>query len=407
VTVYPMVDDGSGAASEGEITPEGPQVSDESYVVRANNIDSEVFTIAIGATVAEIITSIVDAINGSLNMPVIATDNTTDVVLTSKWEGTSANDIVVSVVGPTAGGTTFAFTQPTGGAVNPDITTALALIGDVWETLVLNCLDVADTTNLDLYQTEGESRWGALVRKPFIVFSGETATTAASAIAIPDARKTDKVNAQLVSPGSEDLPFVVAARGVARIAALADSNPPHDYGSQPLTGLVPGADSDQWSYADQDLAVKGGSSTAQVKDGVINLSDTVTFYHPDGDANPAYRYIVDIVKLQNVIYNLDAIFDTSEWAGAPLLPNDQPTTNRSAKKPKTAVAAVCAVLDGLGLDAIISDAKTAKANTFAEIDAANPKRLNVSTTVQLSGNTNIISVDLNFGFFFGAVTVTA
>ena len=44
---------------------------------------------------------------------------------------------------------------------------------------------------------------------------------------------------------------------------------------------------------------------------------------------------------------------------------------------------------------------TAKAATTASINATNPKRLDVSTTVQLSGNTNILSVDLNFGFFFG------
>ena len=401
VTVYPMVDDASGTPAAGDITPSGVQVTEESYVVRVNNIDSESFTIAAGAAIAAITAAITTAINATLDMPVIAVDNSTDVGLTSKWEGTSANDLVVSVVGPSAV-TTFAFTQPTGGTNNPDITSALALIGDVWETLVINCLDVADTTNLDRYETEGESRWGALVRKPFVVFSGETAAAVATAITVPDARPNDRVNSQLVSPGSDDLPFVVAARGVARIAKLADENPPHDYGSQPATGLTPGADSDQWDYLERDQAVKAGSSTVKVKDGVVNLDDVVTFYHPSGDPNPAYRYVVDIVKLQNIIFNLDLIFATPEWDGAPLLPDDQPTTNRSAKRPKTAVAAVSAVLDTLGLEAIISDPETAKANTQAEIDSGNPKRLNVTTTVQLSGNVNIISVDLNFGFFFGS-----
>jgi hypothetical protein len=65
------------------------------------------------------------------------------------------------------------------------------------------------------------------------------------------------------------------------------------------------------------------------------------------------------------------------------------------------------MLDSLGLNAIISAPETAKANTAAAINDQNPKRLDVSTTVQLSGNTNIISVDLNFGFFFGAQTVVA
>jgi len=188
---------------------------------------------------------------------------------------------------------------------------------------------------------------------------------------------------------------------------VADNNPPQDYGSQPATGLTPGTDGEQWTFIDRDVAIKKGSSSIQVKDGVVNLSDTVTFYHPTGEPIPAYRYVVDIVKLQNILFNLDLIFATEEWDGAPLIPDDQPTTNRSAKKPKMAVAEVAAMLDSLGLNAIISDPETAKANTFAEIDPGNPKRLNLVTTLQLAGNTNIISVDLEFGFFFGTPQVVA
>ena len=194
---------------------------------------------------------------------------------------------------------------------------------------------------------------------------------------------------------------------MARIAKLANNNPPHDYGSQDATGLTPGTDGEQWDYTLRDQAVKGGSSTTEVKDGVINVSDVVTFYHPTGDTTPAYRYVVDIVKLQNIIFNLDLIFANADWDGAPLIPDDQHTTNRDAKKPRTAVAEMGSMLDSLGLNAIISDPVTAKANTFAEIDSQNPKRLNAVTTVQLSGNANIISVDLNFGFFFGTSTPVA
>jgi phage tail sheath gpL-like len=273
--------------------------------------------------------------------------------------------------------------------------------------MVLNCLDIADTTALDAYQTFGDGRWGALVRKPLVVFTGNTATTVTAATTVSDARKTDRVNSQLVAPGSDELPLVVAARQLARIAKVANNNPPQDYGSQAATGLEPGADGDQWTYADRDSAVKKGSSTVEVKDGVVNISDVVTFYHPSGDPIPAYRYVVDIVKLQNIIFNLDLIFAVPEWDGAPLIPDDQPTVNRSAKKPKAAIAAVCAMLDSLGLNAIISAPETAKENTFAAINEQNPKRLDVATTVQLSGNTNIISVDLNFGFYFGQATVVA
>lgn len=407
VTVYPLVDDGAGVVSTGDITPGGSPTVAASYIVRINNIDSEEFVISVGDSVADIVTAMTAAVNASLNVPVIATDDTTDMGFTSKWKGTSANDIIVEVVGSTTAGNSFAITQPVGGLVNPDVDDALNQVGNVWETMALNCMDVADTATLDKYATFGEGRWGALVRKPLVVLTGNTATTVANATAVSDARKTDRTNGQLVAPGSNDLPFVTAARQLARIAVVANNNPPQDYGSQDATGLTPGADGDQWTFVDRDAAIKKGSSGVEVKDGVVNIADVVTFYHPTGDPIPAYRYVVDIVKLQNIIFNLDLIFATPEWDGAPLIPDNQPTVNRAAKKPKSAVAAVASMLDSLGLNAIISDPETAKANTLAEIDSGNPKRLNVSITVQLSGNTNIISVDLNFGFFFGAAQVVA
>lgn len=409
VTVYPLVDDGSGVAATGDITPSGAATGAASFVVKVNEIQSEAFTVANGDTVATIVTAITAAINAVVEMPVTAVDSTTKVDLTSKWKGTSANDLVVEVEATSTddSGITYALTQPAGGLVNPDVDTALNQVGNVWETMFLNCMDVADTGTLDKFSTFGEGRWGALVRKPMVSFIGNTAKTVSAATAVSDARKTDRTNAQLVAPDSNELPLIVAARQLARIAPLANNIPAHDYGSQKATGLEPGADGDQWTYADRDSAVKKGSSTIEVKDGVVNISDVVTFYHPSGDPLPAYRFVVDIVKLQNAIFNFDLEFASTEWDGAPLIPDNQPTVERTAKKPRMAVAAAAGIIDSLGLNAIISDPETAKANTTAEIDAGNPKRLNLSTTIQVSGNTNVKSVDLNFGFFFGTPEVVA
>lgn len=407
LTVYPLVDDAAGVASAGDITPSGAATAAGSYQVVINNIASESFVIAIGDAVADIVAAATAAINAVLEMPIIAVDNATDVGLTSKWEGLSANDIFVAIDGPTTLGVSFAITQPVGGLVNPDVQDALDQVGDVWETMLINCMNISDTATLDLYSAFGEGRWGALVRKPLVVFSGETEAVLATAIALPDARPTDRTNVQLVAPGSVDLPFVVAARQVARIAVIANNNPPQDYGSQDADGLTPGTDGEQWTYLQRDTAVKAGSSTVEVKDGVVNVSDVVTMYHPSGDPTPAYRYVVDIVKLQNIIFNLDLIFATDEWDGAPLLPDNQPTVNRTAKKPKMARAAVATLADNLGLQAIISDTEFTKDNTLAEIDSGNPKRLNMVVPVKLSGNVNITSIDLQFGFFFPAVVPVA
>jgi phage tail sheath gpL-like len=407
VTFYPLEDAAGSAAAAGDITPAGSATSAGSFRVLVNNIRSEAFLVNTGDSVAVMVTAMAAAIAATLDLPVLASDDTTDVGITAKWQGQTGAGIILAIEGPTDIGVTFAFTQLTGGAANPDVQDALDQVGDVWETLFLSCMDIAHTSSLDTFSAFGEGRWGALVKKPCMVFTGNTATTVAAATAVSDARKSDRTNSQLVAPGSDDLPFVTAARQLARIAVVANNNPPRDYGSQDATGLTAGVDGDQWTYPERDQAVKAGSSTVEVKSGVVNLSDTVTFYHPDGDPIPAYRYVCDIVKLQNIIFNQDLIFSTDAWDGAPLIPDDQPTSNRSAKKPKTAVAAVAAMIDSLALEAIISDPETAKATIVAGINGANPKRLDIAWTAQVSGNANIISIDFNWGFYFGTAPVVA
>ena len=402
---FALLEDGYDAApATGTITPGGAQTASKQYRVVVSGIRSAPFVVAAAESVASRCAKITAAINGQLDMPVIAEDGGTVVNLTSKWAGVSANAIVVEVEGEEAGGT-FAVVQPSGGLVNPSVSPALAQIGNVWETFVLNALNIDDTDALNAYREFGEGRWGALVRKPLVVFTGVTDTTVDNATAISAERTTDRVNAQLVAPGSVNLPFVVAARELARIAVMANNNPPADYAGLKATGLLPGDDGDQWDYPTRDQAVKAGSSTVEVNGGVIELADTVTFYAPAGDPLPAYRFVNDIVKVANIIYNLALIFEAQEWKGAPLIPDSQPTANPLARKPKAAKAAVCVMHDALGLAAIISDPEFAKANTTAAIDTQNPRRLNVQTTVKLSGNTGIVDVSLNFGFYLGTPVV--
>ena len=408
MTLYPVQADGSGVASLGDITPVGTtQSATAEYTVLIGGIPSARFVIEAGTVVLnDIGEAITAAINGNVNMPMIAADTVPPVSdLTAKWKGAATNDLTVSITGPD-NGITFTFTQPVSGAVNPNIQAALDNITGIWETLIVNCMEHDDTTTLDLLETFGLGRWGTLVKKPVIALTGYTESTTAAGIVIGEARKaTDRINGYITALGSVTLPLQVAARGAARIARQANDNPPVGYATQLLDGVSAGAESLQLSYADSDASVKAGVSTSKLIGGNVALEDTVTFYHPDGEDPPAYRYVVQIVKVVQIIFNLDLIFNADGWAAAPLIPDDQATTNPAARQPKAAKAAVNGMIDDLALAAILSDPETAKALTTAVIDSGNPNRLNVTLTVQISGNTGIISIDLNFGFFFGTAAV--
>lgn len=406
VTVLPLNDDGAGAAAVGTITPAGVAAATAVYYARISGILSSPIAVIAADTVAAQVSAFVAAISAILSMPVLAANTGgTTATLTAKWKGATGNEIKVEILDANlnpALGSLFTVVNPATGAADPTVTSALAGIGGEWITLLVNSFHATNATILSAIQLKGEARWDQQVRRPFVAFCGNDESVLATAIATPNGRKTDRVNCQVVSPGSVHLPVQIAAAQVREIAKVADDNPPTDYGSRKVTTLLPGADAVQWDYIQRDAAVKAGSSTVEIKNGVVCISDVVTMYHPDGEIPPAYRYVVDIIKLMTVIYNLDLEFAQPAWDGAPLIPDGQPTVNPNARKPSSAKAAVNRILDGLALEAIISDPATAKESTTANISSSNPKRLDVSTTVQLSGNSNIISVDLNFGFFFGA-----
>lgn len=405
VTVYPLQDDGSGIAASGDITAgTGTQTSTQAYILKIAS-ETVTFTITIGDDEDAAAAAIEAAINANINMPVIAVATLGVVAITSKWKGESANDIVMSISG-TIAGITLTITQVSSGAINPAVDgsgVGLNLFGDIWETIVVNCFEYTDTTTLDAFSTFNEGRWLASVRKAFIVIGGSVETTVATLTAAGDLRKTDRTNSIIVVPNSVALPLEIAARAISRIAKQANNNPPVDYAGLSLSGIDAGEPSDQFTYTERDALVKAGIATTELVDGVSELSDTVTFYHPDGETPPAYRYVVDIEKVLTIVFNLDLIFNSDNWKGKVLIPDSQATVNKDARQPKTAKAAIFALIDNLGLQAIISDTDFAKENTTAAISGSNPKRLDIITTMKLSGNTNIISIDFNFGFFFGSV----
>lgn len=406
VTVYPLPTPTAGAPAQaaGSITPSGTITKTQTYYVKISNILSGAIVLEAGDVVADMTAKITAAVNGVLGMPGTMADGSTVANFTVGWSGSSGDNVKISVVEPDDGEATFVVVQPTGGSGDIAVSGAghgLDLIGEVWETHILNCLDYTDSTNLNLYSTYNEGRWAAEVYKPLVVFTGTHEATLATVTAVTDARKTDRTNAILTNPGSDDLPLVIAADQLRRIAKLANENPPHDYGSQDCPRLVPGADSAQWTSAQRQTAVLAGTSTIEVKDGIVNCSDIVTCYHPTGEEPPAYRYVCDIEKIATMIYNTDLIFNNSNWDGAPLVPDNQAVKNPTAKKPKMALSALYALFDSAAEEAIISDPDFAKENTSAEISSTNPKRLDINEVFKLSGNANVISVDLDFGFYFG------
>ena len=403
VTVYPLDDSGTGVVADGSIDAVGDATEDASGYVYIGGVKSSKIVISNEDTAAEALAIIKTAIDAVLHMPV-----TTGVIaagslpLEAKWLGESGNDITLDVSELIVAGLTFSVTDMANGANNPSVQDALDIIDETWETFIINCMNYDDTTNNALYHTANEARWEQTVKKPFIVFTG-CVDNYATRTAITDAAaaKAYRTMALVQSCGSRELPFVIAAQGfVNDIAQKANDKPAHNYIGT-LEGLQTGVDTVQEAHSVRDAAVKLGSSTNIKVGSLAVIADIVTWYHPAGEDPPAYRYVVDIVKLMNIIYNLDIIQET--FRGRPLLPDDTPTNDPDAVQPKMIQSVLSVLADSLasGRSAIIADADFTKENMSVSINATNPKRIDTVFPVKLSGNVEVNSTDVYFSFYLG------
>lgn len=363
--------------------------------------------VAKGATAAQVMADIVTAVNAVMERPCVAelTEATeTDpahVKLTARWSGALGNRISLAWSGDIPG-LTVALTAFADGAGVPSVDDALNAIGpNLWATFILNTFDYknadgSESVLLDKYFSFADARWSWLEKMPCYVAHGCTDSYAVRT-AISDNRKDDYANFFCVSVGSPELPFVVAAKWLMDIMTTADSNPPQGYVGN-LTGLKRGEDSVQEKPIVRNQSVAKGSSTNITSGSVAAINDTVSFYHPAGSGRfPARRYIVDGVKLMNIVYNLRIITEAPDVKASPLVSENQPTINPTAKSTKDFKTWFANLAVSLGENAILDDSEFTIKNLVVERDSANKNRVNYKFPAAISGNIEIVDGEVLFG----------
>ena len=411
VRMYPLQAGASAAAAAGDVTFVGTSTRQIVFQVRVGGVLSESIVVPSGTAAAAMGALVDPAVDNVLDMPVTSapTSGTDGVDLTAKWLGVTGNDIGIELINfPTDAGLTATITAMAAGAVAPDVTVALNQVGTRWESMLINAAaPYDDATTNNAFMTWGEGRWLPLGKRQAVVFNATSETDRNTLITHGDTRRLDRINVVAAMPGCKSTPWAMAAREVARVALTANNRPARDYGSQVLSGLIPGTDAEQFEYTDRDLLVKAGISTTEVRNGAITISDTVTYYHPEGDPLPAYRFVKNIVKLQQTTYNVRINFETARWDGAPLLLDTDFTTDEDAVKPKTARATAAAIVDGLADAAIVGMRDETKSGIRAQINTQNPDRLDLVIPWKVSGNANQIAITQEFSFIFGTAGVAS
>ena len=409
VDLFLMDDASTGVAAVYTISATDTISEDTVFTVRVGGVQAKQFVASEDDDADTVLGYIKDAITAELKMPVTAGTVTTGALpLTFKAAGEIGNNLEIEInseplvasPGEVFSGMTFSIAATTAGAVNPDITDMLDLIDNEWYTvLIMGTAQYTDTTTLDAVETFVKGRWSPLVKKPCVAIWA-TSDDYATRAAVTSIRPLDYANSVTAFKDAPNMWHVLGARHGALIAVTANAEPARNYAS-----LVDGAivsDTSSETDAIRELSLQGGCGTASLFNGRWIQHDTITMYAPEGNDNPEYRYVVDIMKLANLIYTLDQVVGAQRLKGLPLLADTaEVTSSQEFIRPRDMAGLLKNLADQQLNQLLLAESDYTKDNLTVQINSTNPKRLDIFYPARMSGNAEIFDVSLRFAFYFG------
>lgn len=246
-------------------------------------------------TTATIRTKLLNAINASVALPVMATAGTGngDIDLTCKWGGATGNDIDLRVThyqdDIIPQGVTVTVTAMSEGAVDPDITPVISGMKN-WRSTEI-AMPYTDSTNMGILEEELEKRFSFDNMK-----DGQAVTVKRGTEGEITAWKQPRNCVQVHTIGvtkDRTNPWETAAMAAATIEGHCSIDPAEPFTGVTLVGYQgPKKEDDfEWETQKNNLLVAGVSVMEVMDDGTANLLRMVNNYvkHPTGAADPSWR----------------------------------------------------------------------------------------------------------------------
>ena len=409
--VYPQAEAGGAVAAIQSITPVGSANKNATHTVVINGrrgVDGirYDFSVVDGDNPAAIVAKIIDAVNAVLASPVIATDGTGKVNMTTKWKGLTSNDLDIFV--DTNGvdvGVIYGIIFETGGSATPSISAALALFGSIWNTTLINSYGFPVLGDLEAFngipdKLNPTGRYVGIIMKPFIALFGDTSTDPS---AITDSRKVEVTNAVCPAPNSPGWPMEAAANMAAISARIFQDAPNLDVNAKSYSDMPVPDDEVIGSMNDynfRDSIVKKGSSTVDLVAGKYQIQDFVTTYHPDGEVPPQFRYVRNLNLDFNVKFGY-ALLEEINVVDHTIAKDGDIVDAVNVIKPKQWKQIIDKYAESLGLRALIADVPFMQDSIQVELSGVNPDRLETFFKYKRTGIARISSTTAEAGFNFG------
>jgi phage tail sheath gpL-like len=289
----PLADAGGAVKAVGSFTFSGaPTVAGTFRLYCGGQLIS--VPVAAAAAPATIAGLVVTAASAITDLPcTVAVDgvNTAKVNFTAKHGGLTGNSIDLQYNYyqdeelPAGSGVTIV--QPTGGAGNPDVTAAVAAMGDVWLTDWANAY--TDSANLQVLEAELASRYQYGRKLEAQMYSVVKGTL--SALGTLGAARNSPHHVYLQGSNEPMPPWEKAAESCAMAAYWSGIDPARPLQNLPYVHCLPPKISAQFTQPERDILLHTGIATTKAVSGQMYADRFITTYQYNSAGGPDTSYL--------------------------------------------------------------------------------------------------------------------
>lgn len=297
-------DDGAGVAATGTITYTGTATENGTLYIWVGGRRYEVAVLTTDS-VSTIATNTVAEINADDDRIVQASAALGVVTLTARNDGSFGNEIDVRVNyyedETTPAGLTAAVVAMSGGATNPDITTALsALTEDQYNIITMPYTDANNLTTLD---NELDDRFGPIRQNFGVCFMAKRDTFAN--LSTFASTKNSK-NYSVMGMDGPNSPWEWAAQIAGRVALAAQIDPARPFQTLTLPTILAPKESEMFTWAERQNLLEDGISTYNVVGGNVVLDRIRTTYKQNNFAadDNSFSDVETLLTLEYLRYDL-------------------------------------------------------------------------------------------------------
>ncbi|ELY2553000.1 phage tail sheath subtilisin-like domain-containing protein [Cronobacter sakazakii] len=379
------VDEPEGESATGKLTITGTaQASGTlSLYISTSRVQAAVVTGDEPATVA---TALAAAINASADLPVTATADAGVVALTARHKGLTGNDIplLMNYYGTVGGetmpdGISVAVTAMSGGTGAPDLTGAVAAMGDEpFDFIGTPFSDSASLATMALEMNDSSGRWSYVRQLYGHVYTAKIGTLS-DLVAFGDTMNNQHITVAGYEPGVQTATDELVALRTARNAVFIRNDPARPTQTGELTGALPALAGKRFTLTEQQSLLSHGIATAYTEGGVLRIQRDITTYQKNayGVADNSYLDSETLHTSAYVIRQLKSIV-TSKYPRHKLA-NDGTRfgSGQAIVTPAVLKGEMCASYRTMERAGIVENFDLFKKYLVVERNASDPNRVDV------------------------------